>query len=137
MINHHDALIYTMVLASAADDDMTDAELRTIGEIVSYLPVFKDFDRDRLPAVARACAGLLADAKGLDRALGEIKRALPPKLRETAYALACDVVAADGAASQEELRLLQLLRERLGIDRLVAAAIERGARARHATLSHG
>ena len=137
MINHHDALIYTMVLASAADQDMTDAELRTIGEIVSYLPVFKDFDRDRLPAVARACAELLADAKGLDRALGEIKRALPPKLRETAYALACDVVAADGAASQEELRLLQLMQERLGIDRLIAAAIERGARARHATLSHG
>lgn len=137
MINHHDALIYTMVLASAADQDMTDAELRTIGEMVSYLPVFKDFDRDRLPEVARACAELLADAKGLDRALGEIKRALPPKLRETAYALACDVVAADGAASQEELRLLQLMQDRLGIDRLIAAAIERGARARHATLSHG
>lgn len=137
MINHHDALIYTMVLASAADQDMTDAELRTIGEIVSYLPVFEDFDRDRLPAAARACAELLADAKGLDRVLGEIKRALPPKLRETAYALACDVVAADGAASQEGLRLLQLLRDRLGIDRLIAAGIERGARARHATLSHG
>ena len=135
MINHHDALICTMVLASAADQDMTDAELRTIGEIVNYLPVFKDFPRDRLPAASRACAELLADAKGLDRVLGEIKRALPPKLRETAYALACDVVAADGAATQEELRLLQLLRDRLGIDLLVAAAIERGARARHATLS--
>ncbi len=137
MINHHDALIYTMVLASAADQDMTDAELRTIGEMVSYLPVFKDFDRDHLPATARACAELLSDAKGLDRALGEIKRALPPKLRETAYALACDVVAADGAATQEELRLLQLMQDRLGIDGLIAAAIERGARARHATLSHG
>lgn len=135
MIDHHSALIYTMVLASAADQDMTDAELRTIGEIVSYLPIFKDFDRDRLPAEARACAELLADAKGLDRALGEIKRALPPKLRETAYALACDVVAVEGAVTQEELRLLSLMRDRLGIDRLIAAAIERGARARYTTLS--
>ncbi|HLI12336.1 MAG TPA: tellurite resistance TerB family protein [Alphaproteobacteria bacterium] len=134
MTNHHDALIYTMVLASAADDDMTDAELRTIGEIVSYLPVFKDFDRDRLPAVARECAGLLADPKGLDRALAAIKRNLPAKLRETAYALACDVVAADGQASQEELRLLELIRDRLGIERLAAAAIERAARVRHLTL---
>jgi hypothetical protein len=52
-------------------------------------------------------------------------------LRETAYALACDVVAADGRATQEELRLLELLRHRLEVGRLPAAAIERGARARH------
>jgi len=135
-VNHHDALIYAMVLASAADQDMTDAELRTIGEIVNYLPIFRDFERARLPAVARACAELLADAKGLERALGEIKRALPKELRETAYALACDVVAADGKASQEALRLLELLNERLEIDPLAAAAIERAARVRHAILGH-
>ncbi len=133
-INHHDALIYAMVLASAADQDMTDAELRTIGEMVNYLPVFKDFDSARLPEVARGCAGLLTDDNGLERVLGEIKRVLPGSLRETAYALACDVVASDGRASQEALRLLEMLGDRLEIDPLAAAAIERAARARHATL---
>ena len=34
MIDHHTALIYTMVLVSAADRDMTDAELGEIGELV-------------------------------------------------------------------------------------------------------
>lgn len=136
-INHHDALIYAMVLASAADQDMTDAELRTIGEIVNYLPIFKDFDSDRLTTAARACAEHLADAKGLERVLGEIKRALPKELRETAYALACDVVAADGKASQEALRLLEMLGERLEIDPLAAAAIERASRVRHRTLPAG
>jgi hypothetical protein len=53
-------------------------------------------------------------------------------MRETAYALACDIVAADGNASQEELRVLELLRHRMEMERLVAAAIERGARARFA-----
>ena len=38
---------------------------------------------------------------------------------------------ADGQASQEELRLLEMVRHSLDIDRLVAAGIERGARARH------
>jgi len=132
MADHHDALIYSMVLASAADDDMTDAELRTIGEMVSYLPIFKDFDRARLPEVARHCAELLADTKGLDKALATIKQILSTKLRETAYALACDVVASDGEASQEELRLLELMRHRLNINRLHASAIEYGARIRHA-----
>ena len=31
MSEHHTALVYTMVLVSAADRDMTDSELMTIG----------------------------------------------------------------------------------------------------------
>ena len=134
MIDHHTALIYTMVLVSASDADMTDAELDTISETVRYLPVFRDFDTDRLTRIAADCTQLLSQSDGLDTALEEIKEALPKKLRETAYAVACDVAAADGYTTQEELRLLELLREVLKIDRLNAAAIERGARARHMTL---
>lgn len=134
MTNHHSALIYAMILASAADRDMTDAELRTIGEIINYLPIFKDYDRNKLTQTASECAEILADENGLELALETIKTALPEKLHETAYAVACDVVAADGKAAQEELRLLELIRHRLDVDRLTAAAIERGARARHAKL---
>ncbi len=134
MIDHHAALIYTMVLVSAADSDMTDAEMTTIGEVVRYLPIFRDFDRDDLTRISGECADLLYDEDGLDKALDAIKAALPEKLCETAYAMACDVVAADGAASQEELRLLEMLRHHLDIDRLHSAAIERGARARHLVL---
>ncbi len=132
MLSPHDALIYAMVLSSAADRNMTDAELRTIDEIVNYLPAFEDFDRSRLATIAAECADILTDEDGLDRAFAMIKEALPPRLRETAYALACDVVAADLAVSQEELRLLEMMRAELEIDRLIAAAIERGSRARHA-----
>jgi len=59
---------------------------------------------------------------------------LPERLRATAYALACDVAASDGAAAIEELRLLEIMRHRLGVGRLTAAAIERGARARYTRL---
>lgn len=131
MINHHNALIYTMVISSAADADMTDSELVRIGQIVDQLPVFQDFDGTQVPAIAEDCARILADDDGLDDALQIIHDALPSHLRETAYAVACDVVAADGIASQEELRLLEMMRHHLEIDRLAAAAIERGARARH------
>lgn len=134
MAKHHDALIYTMVLMAAADRDMTDPEMRTIGEIVRFLPVFKDFDTKAIPQVAGACANLLADDDGLDGAITFIKDNLPAKLRETAYAIACELAAADGAANQEELRLLEIIRHGLDIDRLIAAGIERGARARHMTI---
>jgi tellurite resistance protein len=130
MIDHYAALIQTMFLVSAADDEMTDAELHIIGEIVNYLPVFRGYDKSRLEATLADCAELLGREDGLEQGLKSIKDALPQKLRETAYALSCDIVAVDGEATQEELRILELLRHRLNIDRLVAAAIERGARAR-------
>lgn len=134
MIDHHAALIYTMVLMSAADRNMTDAELERIGEIVRYLPVFQDFESEKLPTVAGDCAAIMDSDDGLEQVLQVINGALPDKLHETAYALACDVAAADGVVKQEETRLLELLRDSLTIDRLAAVAIERAARARYARL---
>ena len=134
MLDHHRALIYTMVIVSAADNELPEAELRIIGDIVGDLPVFHDFDRAELPKVLNDCTELIGRENGLEETLMAIKAALPAKLRETAYAIACDLVAADGEASQEELRILELIRHRLNLERLVAAAIERGARARFQTL---
>jgi tellurite resistance protein len=130
----HSALIFTMVLIAAAECDMTDGELGTIGRLVRYLPIFKDFDHDRLTDVGRDCADLLRQEDGLEQALEIITETLPRRLHETAYALACDVAVADGSLAEEELNLLEMLRARLEIDRLTAAAIERATRARHALL---
>lgn len=130
-ISPQTALIYTMVITSAADRDMTDQEIFAIGEIVRTLPAFDEFEADNLTAVAADCAALLEQEEGLETIFGLIRESLHGPQRETAYALACDVAAADGNVGQEELRMLEMLRYRLDIDRLVAAAIERGARARH------
>lgn len=129
-LDHHAALIYTMVMVSAADR-ISDAELDIMTYLVEHLPIFQDFDRSRINDLGRECAELLDEEDGLDLALELIADALPAPLRETAYALACDVVAADGAAMQLELRMLEMLRHRLNLDRLVASAIERAASARH------
>mgnify|MGYP001809684876 CR=1 FL=1 len=130
MLSHHAGLVYVMVLVSAADGDMTDAELKTIGEIVEFLPIFSDYDPSLLLKTTAACAELLDSDEGMERALEFIKAALPGNLRETAYALACDVAASDGEGHAETRRLMEMLRHRLDIDRLIAAAIERGAIAR-------
>ncbi|MCH8037036.1 MAG: hypothetical protein IIC53_07915, partial [Proteobacteria bacterium] len=66
MIDAHSALIYTMVLMSAADRNMTDAELHLIGDVTSHLPVFRAYDQAKLPAAAEACAEMLAGPDGLD-----------------------------------------------------------------------
>lgn len=134
MINHHSALIYVMVTMSAVDRSMNDKELARIGSIVRNLPVFRDFDEERLLHTARECGDILAEDGGLDAVLSMVTESLPEYLSETAYALAVEVAAADLDVQQEELRFLQMLRDRLDLDKLTVAAIERGARARHAIL---
>ncbi len=134
MIEHHRALIYTMVIVSAADRNMPDSELHAFAEIVGHLPIFRDFDQNALPGLFNDCIELISRENGFEETLNAIKAGLPPKLRETAYAVACDLVATDGEATQEELRILELLRHRLKIERLTAVAIERAARARFQTL---
>ena len=134
MISHHDALIYTMVLVSAADSNMTDAELHSIGEAVLHLPVFRDYDKSMISKTSGSCVEMLKGDDGLEKILKLIRAALPERLRETAYALACDVAAADGHPFQAELRFLMELRHEMNIERLHAAAIELGSRARHRRL---
>lgn len=134
MLGPETALIHTMVLVSAADGNMTDNEIARIGDAVRMLPAFRDYDLDRLADDAADCAAALNEDDGFDRTIERIAAALPAGLAETAYAMACEVAAADGKVAQEEARLLELLRYRLDVDRLAAAAIERGARARYTPL---
>ena len=133
-LDHHDALIYAMVTISAVDRTMTDEELARIGEIVSHLPVFDDYDSSRLVKTAEACGELLGTEGGLDRVLLLIRSAVPKKLRETAYAVALEVAAADLDVKPEETHFLEILRESLDIDKLTGIAIERGIRARNKVL---
>ena len=84
--------------------------------------------------MAETVFDLFSEEDGLDALFGLIRENLPQKLNETAYALACDVGAADGRLEEAELRLLEEIRYELSVDRLAAAAIERAARARHATI---
>lgn len=130
-LNTQTALIYVMVLMSAADQEMTDVELYTIGEIVKTLPIFSGFDQNFLIPAAEDCASILGQEEGLETVLTLVSEGLPKRYHETAYALACDVAASDGSVEQEELQLLEMLRHSLGVERLHAAAIECGARARY------
>ena len=133
-LSAQDALVAVMVAVSAADEQMRTAELVAIQRMVNHMPVFAEYDADRIRTVSQTVFDLFEEEDGLDALFGLLRDALPERLRETAYALACDVVAADGKLRDMELRMLEEMREELVIDRLHAAAIEWGARVRHMIL---
>ncbi len=133
-LSPQDSLVALMIAISAADLELHTAELVAIQAVVNHLPIFGDYDADRIKSVAQTVFDLFEEDDGLDALFGLIRDSLPERLYETAYALACEVAAADGKLAQTELRLLEEIRHELQIDRLHAAAIERGARARHMQL---
>ncbi|WP_137179433.1 tellurite resistance TerB family protein [Roseomonas sp. AR75] len=126
-----EALVCAMVVMSVADGPMSDAELGMMSRLVQELPAFADFQSREIETVTDAVTRLLGRTDGLDQVMTLLRDALPMRLRETAYLLACEVCAADGEATQEELQFLQDLRIGLDIDRLIAGAIERAAKARY------
>lgn len=132
-ISHHAALVYVMVVVSAADGSMSEQELRTIGDLTKRLPAFHNFDENRLLQVAQECAAILDEEEGVDAILGLIRDSLPDHLHETAYWLALEVALTDSRVALEEIRILEIIRRNLGVDRLVASALERAARARYQT----
>ena len=132
-----EALVLTMVLVAAADGGMTDREIGAMAGQVQTLPVFHEFTTDRLEAVTDAAVKLLDEEDGLQHAARLMRGALEPRLRETAYALACEVVAANQVARQRTLEMLDFVRDQLHVDTLIAAAIERGVRARHQRVESG
>lgn len=130
-LSPQDALVAVMIATSAADEQLRTAEMVAIQRMVNHMPVFGDYDNDRIRMITQTVFDLFEEEDGLAALFGLIRDALPERLRETAYALACDAVAADGRLRDVELRMLEEVREELAIDRLHAAAIEWGARVRH------
>jgi tellurite resistance protein len=125
-----DALIYLMVVAATSDAQVSDRELEIISTLVGRLPVFDGFERNNLGQVAAEAIDLIKDSSSLENVLRMIFEAVPERLRDTAYALAVEVAAVDLRLEQEELRLLEMIRDGLQLDGLIASAIEASARAR-------
>ena len=128
------ALIYAMFTTSAADNSMNDAEMRRIGSIVRNLPAFRNYNENELINEAKRWGQIASGPDGLTTVLELIGAALPDNLRETAYILAAEIAASDLSSRPEERRFLQLLAQRLRLDRLTVAALEHAALARHQTV---
>jgi uncharacterized membrane protein YebE (DUF533 family) len=130
-LDAQEALICTMVLVAAADGGISDREIGVMTGQVQTLPVFHNFSSEQLELATDTAVNLLNEEDGLNHAARLIRDALEPRLRETAYALACEVIAAEVVSRQPSLQMLEFVLNELHLDPLVAAAIERGVRARH------
>ena len=130
MISAQEALVYTMVAAAESDREIADAEVNIIGDLVNHLPIFQGVGRAAMTEMAMRCSEMLKQDGGVERVLGLVRQALTMPFRETAYALACDVVAVDSRLNRAEMRVLEEIRAKLEVDPAMARAIEQVAQVR-------
>lgn len=116
----HDAIAVISMCAMQADDRVKPVELKKLANLIALSPLYRHIKdpAEYISELNREFSG--ADiATVLDRAI----ESLSPRLRETAYAWACEIVAADLGASQEEHACLSLLVKKMGLHGELAGKI--------------
>ena len=127
-----EALVLTMVLVAAADGGMTDREIGVMAGQVQTLPAFHDFTTEQFSTVTDAAVRLLNEDDGLQHAARLMRGAL--RAAAARDRLRAGVRGGRGERRGEvsgHWRCWTSSASELRLDPLIAAAIERGVRARH------
>jgi uncharacterized tellurite resistance protein B-like protein len=116
-----------MVLVSAADGQLKEAEARALVESLAADPVFQEVSPERAQGFVGEAVAALA-TEGLPRRLQVLAHGLTThKQRVKAYRLATKIAHASGQASPAEQRLLELLQATFGLADDEVARLDKGS----------
>lgn len=123
-----DALMAVAALAISIDGTVDDTEVARLQALAYMNPLYEDFAHDELEAYVR---NLTDKMRGLPYGdtINKCNAVLPPQLKETAYAWAVEMAAANGMLAVAEDRLLHDLRAIFGITAEFSRIIDRAVMA--------
>ncbi|PLZ12136.1 tellurite resistance TerB family protein [Fischerella thermalis] len=108
--------------ATASDGYLSEEEARAISSTLSRMRLFRSYSNDVMIRMFDKLLAILR-REGIDVLFNAAKESLPGDLREAAFAVATDLVLADGVVSQEERDFLNDLYQALGISSDIATQI--------------
>jgi hypothetical protein len=117
-----EAIAAVMVASISADGVRSGEELARLSNGLSTSRLFRQADSERDPTVAARAATLL-EQYGREAMLAACVRTIPPDLRTTAFAIAADLVFADGRIDEREKAYVDELQRVLGVDDAIALQI--------------
>ncbi len=120
LLSPADAIMAVAILAVSADGKLDDREIEDLKGVLVANPLFAGV---KDPAEYMGCVAAAIADKGRDSVLERAAELLSSSLRETAYAWAVYMVAADGKVVPSEHRLLGELRKKFGIHGVLAGKI--------------
>lgn len=100
--------------AVAADGVITPDEVRTLSSSLSRTRLFKDLNERQIGAAFEKVVKI-AKNQGVEKLLQQSSQAVPKDLRPTAFAIAADLLFADGSVDASERKYLESIHHSLGV----------------------
>ncbi len=118
----HEGFAGTLLAASACDGHIADEELQGLFTILGRMKMFQHTAPQKFNSMFDRLLGVLKRG-GPEKLVQLSVPAVPPELRETVFANACDIVLADGIVEPDEKEFIDTLMVKLEMDRSRAADI--------------
>lgn len=119
-----EAFAAILVATVASDGHISDEEARGFNAIINRVQLYREMNGDQFSSMVDKLLGIVR-RDGSVRLMEKAAAALPTELRETAFALAVDLVLADGSVEAEEKVLLEAVQLSLQVpDDLALKVIE-------------
>lgn len=93
------------LIAVASDGYITDAEAQALSTTLGRMQLFRSYPNDVMRKMFDKLLSIM-QREGVDALFNGATAALPHDLTETAFAVATDIVLADGEVTEEEEKLL-------------------------------
>jgi hypothetical protein len=117
-----EAIASLLVAAITVDGNLNTDEAARIGDVLGTSRLLRQAGDGSMDAVANRAIALLSD-HGLPAILTGCAKAIPSDLRATTFALATDLVLADGRIGDKEKAFIDELQTLLQIDEATAVKI--------------
>lgn len=131
VLTEAEAVAGVAISAIYSDAVLEAAEFEELDLFLSHARLFASFSPEDLQLLLRRLQQF-AIREGADALLARSCKALPERLRPTAYFLAVDLLMADETVGHEETGFLENLEAILGLDHETSRRLREAARVKHA-----
>ncbi|MEA5623792.1 tellurite resistance TerB family protein [Nostoc sp. UHCC 0251] len=121
-LNPPEAFAVIVLLATASDGYLSVEQANSIIYVLSRMKLFKSYPHEMMNKLFEKVLGIL-QGDGFNALFNAAKDSLSQDLRETAFAVAADLILAEGILAKEEKNFLNDLSQALGVSSEIAIQI--------------
>ncbi|MEH1944734.1 MAG: tellurite resistance TerB family protein [Nostoc sp.] len=121
-LNQEEAFAVIILVATASDGYLSVEQEDSITSVLSRMKLFKSYPHEMMKKLFEKILGIL-QGDGFNALFNAAKDSLSQDLREAAFAVATDLVLAEGTVAEEDKNFLNDLYQALGVSSEIAIQI--------------
>jgi tellurite resistance protein len=121
-LTKEEAFVGIILSSVAVDEVINKEELMVVSQTIGRMQAFRRFHPQQVVNMLNNFLQIIK-REGVGNIVNSAKNTLNKEMRETAFALAIDIILADGVVEQKEKEFLESLQEILGLSNELATKI--------------